>query len=275
MTTPTRFAVLARTARLQLIPPAQAEVGVESSSIPSAQAEHVESTSIPSTQAERVESTYIELHNFTVAAGTLIKVLPASDITAQEPAVASTVQVYVYDTVFREPDTTRIFQCTRDSLLPVSDDLWPFIVSIPEPQRRLQLLLDHDRCEWLSNAMPGDLVYVPRRCFAQEGNVRYDCIICYIGPVPEIHPVGYFFGLELLDDTPSPHATDIPFTRRYFECDAENAIFTTADRIIPIPPAQDEEPETAESANEAPAGDWSIITMFNNALDSIRASLPI
>ncbi|XP_050327900.1 uncharacterized protein LOC126757992 [Bactrocera neohumeralis] len=233
----TKYAMLARTSRLQ---------------------------SVAST--EELEEASTELQNFTVAAGTLIKV-------ASEPSAPThNLQVFVYDPVLREPNTTRIYQCAQDSLLPVSDDLWPFIVSIPEPNRRLQLVQDSSRCNWLYTAMPGDVVSVPARYFDRDDFRLFDCIICYIGPVPEIHPVGYFFGLELLDDVQSPQAADISFTRKYFACDADAAIFITADRILPTPSSQDEE---IESANEAPENSWSFTNFIQNTVDSIRASLPL
>lgn len=233
----TKYAVLARTSRLQSVAP-----------------------------VDELEEASIELQNFTVAAGTLIK------IASEQSATAHNLQVFVYDPVLREPNTMHIYQCTQDCLLPVSDDLWPFIVSIPEPNRRLQLLHDESRCNWLYTAMPGDLVSVPGRYFDSEDVRLYDCMICYIGPVPEIHPVGYFFGLELLDDVQSPQTADVYFTRKYFECDAEGAIFITADRIVPTPSSQVEE---VEHANEAPESSWSITNFIQNTVDSIRASLPL
>ncbi|XP_053948021.1 uncharacterized protein LOC128856732 [Anastrepha ludens] len=242
----TKYAVLSRTARLQFV-----------------------------NETTELENTSLEMQNYTVAGGTLVKITQESQILANQSSPPPTVQVYVYDTVLREPDTRRTYQCTVDNLLPVCDNFWPFIVSIPEPQRRLQLLLHKDRCDWLSSANPGDVVSVPGRCLEQDGSKHYDCIVCYIGPVPEIHPVGYFFGLELLDNTPSPQKDELPFTGKYFECEAENAIFTTADRIIPMAPPQEEEPVAAENPNEAPASDWSIINFFTNTMVQIRASLPI
>lgn len=231
----TKYAVLARTSRLQSCAP-----------------------------INELEETSMELQNFTVAAGTLIK------IVSEQSASTPILQVFVYDPVLREPNTTRIYQCKQESLLPVSDDLWPFIVSIPEPNRRLQLLHDESRCNWLYAALPGDLVSVPGRYFDRADVTLYNCIICYIGPVPEIHPVGYFFGLELLDDVQSPQTADICFTRKYFECNADEAIFITADHIVPTPSFQDEEDE---DANEAPESSWSITNFIQNTVGSIRASL--
>ncbi|XP_011188915.2 uncharacterized protein LOC105216227 [Zeugodacus cucurbitae] len=237
----TKYAVLARTSRLQSV--------------------------AASNELETASKDTIEVQNYTVAAGTLVKIAsePQTDATP-------TIQVFVYDPVLREPNTTRIYQCTQDCLLPVSDALWPFIVSIPEPNRRLQLLKDEMRSDWLNTIMPGHLVSVSGRHFDSTDNTLYNCIICYIGPVPEIHPVGYFFGLELLSDVQSPQAADVSFTRKYFECDADEAIFITADRIIPTPSSEDED---VEQANEAQDNSWSISNFFYNTVESIRATLPI
>ncbi|XP_067634826.1 uncharacterized protein [Eurosta solidaginis] len=223
--------------------------------------------------SEQGEDDSLKVQNYTVPAGTLIKV------AAEQPSLetpADTAQVYVYDAVLREPNITRRYQCAVDCLLPVSDNLWPYIVSIAEPQRRLLLLLNKERCDWFSDAVPGEYVTVPGRCMEElDGDMRYDCVICYIGPVPEIHPVGYFFGLQLLNVTPSPQAAEVPFTRKYFECDPKNAIFTTADRIVETPP-YDAVPPTAESVDEEQSeNDWSISGFFSNAVNSIRGSLPL
>ncbi|XP_004530536.1 uncharacterized protein LOC101454997 [Ceratitis capitata] len=238
----TKYAILAQTTRLQYKPPTC-----------------------------ELENQTTDKQNFTVAAGTLVKVAGE-----QQTSLAAT-QVYVYDAVLREPNTTRIYECAPESLLPVSDNLWPFIVSIPEPNRRLQLLKDTDRCNWLNHIMPGDVISVPGRSFDRDDIIRYDCIVCYIGPVPEIHPVGYFFGLELMDDITSPQAADVPFTKKYFECEDENALFITADRIIPTPPFQNEDssPENGTEANEANGNEWSFTAFIFNTVESIRASLPI
>lgn len=72
------------------------------------------------------------------------------------------------------------------------------------------------------------------------------------------------------DDVQSPQTADICFTRKYFECNADEAIFITADHIVPTPSFQDEEDE---DANEAPESSWSITNFIQNTVGSIRASL--
>lgn len=105
--------------------------------------------------------------------------------------------VQVLDLVNNVPIFENLYECPQENLHRVDDMLWPYIISIVDPEQRLNMLKDENNCKFLVNLKKNDIVTVSG-AMNYEPEKSYDCIIRYIGPVLEIHPVGYFFGLELL-----------------------------------------------------------------------------
>lgn len=136
----------------------------------------------------------------TLEAGALIKIFQTK--TAVNAATggssskhSSTVQIL--DFVNHLPIYENLYECPQANLRRVDEGLWPFIISIVDPEQRLRMIQDTNHCKWLVYLKINDFVSVSGEMFAMPGE-RFDCIIRHIGPVSEIHPVGYFFGLELL-----------------------------------------------------------------------------
>lgn len=131
-----------------------------------------------------------------VPAGNLIKVFqtkaPQANVGLKN---YSTVQVL--DMVSRLHIYENLFECPQSNLLRVDEGLWPYVISIVEPETRLRLVQDTKHCNWFTCLKANDFVSVSGEMFGNTSQ-RFDCIIRYIGPVNEMHPVGYFFGLELL-----------------------------------------------------------------------------
>jgi hypothetical protein len=76
-----------------------------------------------------------------------------------------------------------------------SDALWPFVIAIVDPLERLKFVMDEKACGLVLSLQESSLVAANGLAFGK--NVVYDCIVRFIGLVPEIGP-GYYFGLELL-----------------------------------------------------------------------------
>ena len=105
--------------------------------------------------------------------------------------------VQVLDLVNNVPIFENLYECPQENLRRVDDVLWPYIISIVDPEQRLNMLKDENNCKFLVYLKINDIVSVSG-AINYEPEKNYDCIIRYIGPVSELHPVGYFFGLELL-----------------------------------------------------------------------------
>ncbi|XP_073824536.1 ubiquitin carboxyl-terminal hydrolase CYLD isoform X4 [Musca autumnalis] len=170
----------------------------------------------------------------TVPAGTLIKIYQWKGAASVGNKIFSTVQVV--DFITKLPIYENLYECLQANLTVVSENLWPYIISIIDPDERLRLIKDANHCKWVTYIKQNDFVSVKGDMFSNNAQ-RFDCIVRYIGPVRELQPVGYFFALELLhlDSGPSPQAEKIPFCSTYIQCEPRLAIFATANWISPIP----------------------------------------
>ncbi|XP_034099642.1 ubiquitin carboxyl-terminal hydrolase CYLD isoform X1 [Drosophila albomicans] len=165
-----------------------------------------------------------ELFQLFVEAGTFIKIY--------ETIEGEKCIVQIVD--FLSNVNTQLYECKTSDVLPVSEDFWPYVISIANPGRRLRLVRNKDQCRWVLNLKEKDTLSVPGELFKKD--IRFDCIIRYIGPVEELNPVGYFFGLEILQpNVCSPQIDSISFAKNYLDCEAPLTIFTTADRITRVP----------------------------------------
>ncbi|XP_053960106.1 ubiquitin carboxyl-terminal hydrolase CYLD isoform X1 [Anastrepha ludens] len=172
-----------------------------------------------------------EAQTLTMVGGTLIKMFQ-SQTPVEVVGTKNMSTVQILDLVRQEPIYENLYECPQANLLKVSEALWPYVISIEEPERRLWLVKKEDHCKWIVYLKVNDLVRVSGGPFGKESTF-YDCIIRYIGPVSEIHPVGYFFGLELLhlENGFSPQSENIPFSIEYMSSDPSLSIFTTADNL--------------------------------------------
>lgn len=162
-------------------------------------------------QSPETKIEYKDSHNYddgnnceeiSLNAGQLIKVfeLDKPSERGQSNADSNTKNVYtvqVLDLVNHVPIFENLYECPQENLRRVDDALWPYIISIVDPEQRLNMLKDDNNCKWLVHLKINDIVGVSGE-MCNEPYKNYDCIIRYIGPVLELHPVGYFFGLELL-----------------------------------------------------------------------------
>nr|XP_014090565.1 ubiquitin carboxyl-terminal hydrolase CYLD isoform X1 [Bactrocera oleae] len=176
-----------------------------------------------------------EVQTFTMVGGTLIKMFQSqTPVEVAGSKKLSTVQIL--DLVRQEPIYENLYECPQENLLKVSEALWPYVIAIMEPERRLQLVKKVEHCKWIIYLKKNDLVRVSGASFGKKSTF-YDCIIRYIGNVAELYPVGYIFGLELLhlDNGFSPQSDDIPYSIKYMQCDPTLSIFSTADNLLQLP----------------------------------------
>ncbi|XP_046806793.1 ubiquitin carboxyl-terminal hydrolase CYLD isoform X4 [Lucilia cuprina] len=171
-----------------------------------------------------------------INAGALIKIFQSKTPTSSNQGsknLTSTIQVL--DLINHMPIYENLYECPQANLRRVDENLWPFIISIVDPEQRLRMLQDVNHCKWVVYLDKNEFVSVAGEMFNKPGT-NFDCIIRYIGPVMELHSVGYFFGLEILDLSSgySPQADKVQFANNYMECDPTLSIFTTANWITPI-----------------------------------------
>ncbi|XP_037814461.1 ubiquitin carboxyl-terminal hydrolase CYLD isoform X3 [Lucilia sericata] len=179
-------------------------------------------------------------NEISINAGALIKIFQSKTPTSSGQGsknLTSTIQVL--DLINHMPIYENLYECPQANLRRVDENLWPFIISIVDPEQRLRMLQDECRCKWVVYLDKNEFVSVAGEMFNKPGT-NFDCIIRYIGPVMELHSVGYFFGLEILDLSSgySPQADKVQFAHTYMGCDPTLSIFTTANWITPIPKEQ-------------------------------------
>lgn len=143
-------------------------------------------------QTEEFSSDGDEKESITVEKGTPVKIFQFKSAKNKNVSI-----VQVLDFVNKIPIYENLYECPTCNLSRVDKYLWPFIIAIMEPEHRMCLLKDEQHGKWLTSLKVKDFVTVPGHLF-NKSHKRYDCIVRYIGPVPELYPVGYFFGLELL-----------------------------------------------------------------------------
>lgn len=106
------------------------------------------------------------------------------------------IQILDYSNPDHKTHDSHLFQCQQSQLQPIQDDLWMFVVAILDPQERLNFVKHPKRMLQAKQLDVSKIVKVSCRPFGGTGEF-FDCIIRYIGPVPEIGP-GHYIGLELL-----------------------------------------------------------------------------
>uniref|UniRef100_A0A1B0A4S9 ubiquitinyl hydrolase 1 n=1 Tax=Glossina pallidipes TaxID=7398 RepID=A0A1B0A4S9_GLOPL len=178
-------------------------------------------------QTEEFSSDGDEKESISVEKGTPVKIFQFKSAKNKNVSI-----VQVLDFVNKIPIYENLYECPTCNLSRVDKYLWPFIIAIVEPEHRMCLLKEEQHGKWLTSLKVKDFVTVPGQLFSKS-HKRYDCIVRYIGPVPELYPVGYFFGLEVLNENTSPQAEKIPFSKTYMHVEPKYAIITTANWIHP------------------------------------------
>ncbi|KAL9930440.1 ubiquitin carboxyl-terminal hydrolase CYLD isoform 2-T2 [Glossina fuscipes fuscipes] len=178
-------------------------------------------------QTEEFSSDADEKESISVEKGTPVKIFQLKSAKNKSVSI-----VQVLDFVNKIPIYENLYECPTCNLSRVDKYLWPFIIAIVEPEHRMCLLKEEQHGKWLTSLKAKDFVTVPGQLF-NKSNKRYECIVRYIGPVPELYPVGYFFGLEVLNENTSPQAEKIPFSKTYMHVEPKYAIITTANWIHP------------------------------------------
>jgi hypothetical protein len=89
-----------------------------------------------------------------------------------------------------------LFTCSSSHLVKVSENIWPFLIAVVDPEDRYRFITQRSSdAKKIALLNDGDCVKVSGKPFGL--NCSYDCIIRYVGLVPELGP-GFYFGLELL-----------------------------------------------------------------------------
>lgn len=106
-----------------------------------------------------------------------------------------------------------LYMMKYNTLLEVSNDVWPYLVAISDPHERANVAKDKEFIEYFQTLRENSFVSINGQFFSiypmkqslqflperepKNRALDYDCIIRYMGPVGEIGP-GYYLGLELL-----------------------------------------------------------------------------
>ncbi|CAD7085791.1 unnamed protein product [Hermetia illucens] len=159
-----------------------------------------------------------------VSKGTLVKILDANG--------SSSVNVQVMDYINKNPIWENMYKCAADSVRQVPQDTWPYVIAIADPEERLRFALNSKWCQIILSLKIGSIVSVSAELFKKSSSFDYNCIVRYIGLVPEIGP-GYYFGLELLDlcNGTSPQCEDITFLSKYIPCEPTLSLIVASNWI--------------------------------------------
>lgn len=107
------------------------------------------------------------------------------------------------------PWDRHVYVCRTGNLMQVPSDSWPYVISVIDPFDRLAFAKDRAYVDYIKSLSVDDLVEIKGEIFQQSlmqqsidfGQVHqkyYECVVRFIGPVPEVSRSGYCFGLELL-----------------------------------------------------------------------------
>lgn len=150
---------------------------------------NLNSETLPINFGYRFNDTNTHVSKYTAVPGTLLKIIETFDTNDSKNCI---VQIVNFNN-----DNKRSYICNTKNLLRVSEDIWPYVISIQNLDRRLRLAVNKEQCLWLLSLKVNDLIAV-QSDLPEKSNLSFDCIIRYIGPIQELSSVGYYFGLELL-----------------------------------------------------------------------------
>ncbi|KAJ8931320.1 hypothetical protein NQ314_015782 [Rhamnusium bicolor] len=100
------------------------------------------------------------------------------------------------------------FCCSQDSVVPICEQLWPYIATITSPQERVKLAKNKSLCEKLKKISKDTVVGFIDTTDVHLGTVKY---------MGTVKGIGSCIGIEL----------------HYFSCAPGHGVFTTIERVIP------------------------------------------
>lgn len=171
-----------------------------------------------SVEGYRVEEQNDHRNTLLIEAGTTLRIVDRIS------GKLATIQILEYYNPDHRAHESHLFQCQLAQLQIVPDELWQLVIAILDPQERLSFVKQQKRMLRAKLLEISKIVKVSGRPFGRTAEF-FDCIIRYIGTVPEIGP-GHYIGLELLnlDHGNSPQKDDIAFVSKYFTTTPELAL---------------------------------------------------
>jgi hypothetical protein len=145
-------------------------------------------------------------HKIDVHRGTLVEIKGST--------MGTYVQVMIIDYYHKNlAYENNLYMLKYNTLLEVSNYVWPYLVAISDPHERANVAKDKEFIEYFQTLrehsfvainghyfsmypMKQTLNFIPER-EPKHRALDFDCIIRYMGPVGEIGP-GFYIGLELL-----------------------------------------------------------------------------
>ncbi|KAM0733366.1 Ubiquitin carboxyl-terminal hydrolase CYLD [Formica fusca] len=152
-------------------------------------------------------------------------------VEALEDLKESVLKVRVIDTI----GGSKIWcgtewRCHKYDLIPVSQKIWQYLLTVQSPQERIRIANDEALCERIRNISVHDTV-----CYCSDSSNRRAkeiALVRYIGPVKQLG-LGHYFGLELLESQ-EVFKTSL-LAKEYFISTHSNAsvTFATVNNIYP------------------------------------------
>lgn len=87
------------------------------------------------------------------------------------------------------------WRCHKYDLIPVSQKIWQYLLTVQSPQERIRIANDEALCERIKNISVNDKVWYCSD--SSNRRVKEIALVRYIGPVKQLG-LGHYFGLELL-----------------------------------------------------------------------------
>ncbi|XP_035738769.1 ubiquitin carboxyl-terminal hydrolase CYLD-like isoform X1 [Vespa mandarinia] len=116
--------------------------------------------------------------------------------------------------------------CQKTDLIPVSQEIWRFLLAVSVPQERVRLANNKSLCGILENLSVNDKVWYHSN--HKVNDHKELAIIKYIGPVPKLGQ-GFYFGLDIPDSQELSKTSML--CSEYFESAHSNRTFATLNKI--------------------------------------------
>ncbi|CAG9825331.1 unnamed protein product [Phaedon cochleariae] len=116
------------------------------------------------------------------------------------------------------------FCCSENSIIRISDKLWPYIASITSPQERIKLAKNKELCEKLQHICKDVVVGFDGTDNIYLGSVKY---------IGLVKGMGYCFGISLHERKKGNNCNGSCAGIQYFTCLPGFGVFTTIERVIP------------------------------------------
>lgn len=126
--------------------------------------------------------------------GTLVNL--QSPLSDSDRVLRFTIKEYDQnDAIEKNTIFNHVHECESHYIMKVSEQIWPYVISIPMSERT-KFLKDKEKISFVLSLEPNKSnVSVDGEFF--QIHTKYECIVRYIGLVPEMSK-GIHFGLEIL-----------------------------------------------------------------------------